>query len=100
MWRCFLIALLSLNILVHPLCGQAIVRESSSRDCFLGFILQERDEKLVEKVKSLTDQRDAGSDMTTYLANSASCLGSERSTPGMPSLGIFLTPVIYSEMSS
>lgn len=37
--RCFRIALLSRNILAHPLCGHAIVRESSSIDTFLGFIL-------------------------------------------------------------
>lgn len=31
-----------------------------------------------------------------YLANSASCFGSERSMPGMPPGGSFL-PVMYSE---
>lgn len=34
--------------------------------------------------------------LATYLANSASCLGSERSMPGIPPGGSFL-PVIYSE---
>lgn len=31
-----------------------------------------------------------------YFANSANCLGSDRSTPGIPSRGIFLIPVTYS----
>lgn len=34
--------------------------------------------------------------LITYLANSASCLGSERSMPGIPPGGSFF-PVIYSE---
>ena len=31
---------LSLNILLHPLCGQAIVRDTSSNLSFFGFILE------------------------------------------------------------
>lgn len=38
--------------------------------------------------------------MNEYFANSANCLGSERSTPGIPSRGIFLAPVTYSLMLS
>ena len=34
--------------------------------------------------------------MNQYFANSANCFGSERSTPGMPSRGIFFIPVTYS----
>ena len=38
-WRCFLIAELSRNILVHPLCGHAIVLSTPSLICFFTFIL-------------------------------------------------------------
>lgn len=80
-------------IVAIPLWGHAIVRDSSSRDCFLGFILMARNSSLLVEMipKEL---------MRQYLANSANCFGSERSTPGIPSRGIFLIPVTYSLMFS
>ena len=43
--RCFLMAELSRNILVQPLCGQAIVLDTSSNLSFLGLILQTLNEQ-------------------------------------------------------
>lgn len=64
--KCFLMAELSLNIFVQPLWGQGTVRGRWS--------LERRGR---------------------IRANSANCLGSDKSTPGRPSGGSFF-PVIYS----
>lgn len=82
--KCLRIALLSRNIFVQPLCGHAIVRSTPSR---IGGL----------RTLSLWPGR----------ANSASCFGSERSSPGIPSatelaewLNFVLDlPVIYSVKS-
>lgn len=60
--RCLRIALLSRNIFVHPLCGQAMVRSTPS---------------ITGGLRTFN--------LCPGLANSASCFGSERSRPGMPS---------------
>lgn len=47
-------------------------------------------------IKPVKGKRFLRSFLPTYLANSASCLGSERSMPGIPPGGSFF-PVMYSE---
>lgn len=97
-WRCFLMAELSRNILVQPLWGHAIVLSNPSET--VSFFIRIRglnNEKLeirTDKDTSITNHK------MTNRANSANCFGSLRSKPGILSTAYFLSSTYSSLYSS
>ena len=92
---------LSRNILAQPLCGQAMVRGTSSPpEGRFGLILSKFNQYHIKSFIIISHIKIVGETLSKvsfifYLANSANCLGSDKSRPGIPPGGSFF-PVMYS----